>query len=428
MRFIYFLVIICFFLPDLQICQAQSEKEISPVEIGQKVPAHLLTSLPRQKNARMLILDFWNISCGACIAAFPEMDSLQKVFGDSIEIICVTRDSQAEVDAFEKVMKSRHLKLKWTHLRYITDDKDLSKCFPYQMVPHHVWLDYSGMVKAITNGYNTNFKNIESFLSGNMPAVAEKKDLLNFDFDRPFFANDDLPVGQVVHYSIFIKGNLPLTSGNRFRVSDDGVVYGRLMNNKSILELYKVAAMGLMPDFSNKKLILEAVDSSFLFDDFSNLDAWKEKNFYSYDLIVPPSKADSLYHYMLDDLNRYSGYYGRVEYRNTPCLTIVRKGNGDRLMTKGGEPENHLFFPNDRYLRNEPVKVLVAELNNNTPNMKMLVVDGTGYSGNIDIRLKGNFEDLNSLKKQLEECGLDLIEGRREMPMFILSRRNQNNE
>ena len=49
---------------------------------------------------KYIILDFWNQGCVPCIAAFPEIDSLQKHFKDKLQIILVNKESKESTIAF----------------------------------------------------------------------------------------------------------------------------------------------------------------------------------------------------------------------------------------------------------------------------------------------------------------------------------------
>src|SRR5688572_14010525 len=51
-------------------------------------------------KAKPFIIEFWDVSCISCIASFPKMDSLQKTFGDQIQIIHVNRQTEEATERF----------------------------------------------------------------------------------------------------------------------------------------------------------------------------------------------------------------------------------------------------------------------------------------------------------------------------------------
>ena len=130
----------------------------SPLKLGDKMPDIYLGEFLEDSTKKMkvsdlkgslVILDFWETWCSSCIAAMPKMDSLQKEFGNRIKIILVTRNDRAKVSAIFKKGNIRR-----PDLPLVINDSFLRKLFPYNTVPHHVWIDQNGIVKFITDGYN----------------------------------------------------------------------------------------------------------------------------------------------------------------------------------------------------------------------------------------------------------------------------------
>src|SRR5690606_15413378 len=145
----------------------------------------------------------------------------------------------------------------------------------------------------------------------------------------------------------------------------------------------------------------------------------KVENLYNFELIVPVIKADSLYHYMLKDLNRYTAYLGFIEKRTIKCYVLTSTGDLDRIKTKGGKPRIELFPETGQSLFiNYPLTFLVDRLNSNDV-LPLPIVDESGYSENVDLEFSGN-PDVFSLKSELRRYNLDLMVGYRQLDMFIL--------
>ncbi|QIH32841.1 TlpA disulfide reductase family protein [Sphingobacterium sp. DR205] len=96
---------------------------------------------------KVLILDFWDTSCATCIQLMPHVKEVQKEVGDKAQIFAVTWQSKELITEFYK--KNKYLKEKNAYLPTIVSDSLLKKYFPYQGVPHTVFI-YMGKVKAIT--------------------------------------------------------------------------------------------------------------------------------------------------------------------------------------------------------------------------------------------------------------------------------------
>ncbi len=108
------------------------------------------TATLKDFRAELTIIDFWTTNCSGCVESFPHMDAMQKKYGQKISILFVTRQPQSIILDFFKHHKNIHL----PDLPFVTGDSVLSAWFPYGSVPHHVWLDSTGRVVAITSDWN----------------------------------------------------------------------------------------------------------------------------------------------------------------------------------------------------------------------------------------------------------------------------------
>jgi len=99
--------------------------------------------------------------------------------------------------------------------------------------------------------------------------------------------------------------------GSGFRRSGNQI-YGRQFTNLSLLEIFSTLADEIFQmhkePFSEKRRIIE-VQNPILLDYIKKADGSVEDgNLYSYEYIVPLSKADSLYPLMLKNLSEYADY------------------------------------------------------------------------------------------------------------------------
>src|SRR5690606_27410332 len=78
-----------------------------PLQIGDKVPNIELNHIYNGETGvdslyhflrKGLILVFWDVSCAPCIANMPREEALQKSFGDEIQILLVTKNSNEAVN------------------------------------------------------------------------------------------------------------------------------------------------------------------------------------------------------------------------------------------------------------------------------------------------------------------------------------------
>lgn len=63
-------------------------------------------------TGKYILLDFWSVACGGCYAAFPEMKEIHQKYGDQLQIVGVSIDTDKEM--WRGTVKWKELP--WTHL------------------------------------------------------------------------------------------------------------------------------------------------------------------------------------------------------------------------------------------------------------------------------------------------------------------------
>jgi thiol-disulfide isomerase/thioredoxin len=164
------ILIAAILLPLFSISQS-----VKLLHIGDKVPdidfshvinyqaSHIKLSDLKEKP---VILDFWATTCMSCIYHMPLADSLQARFGDSIQILLVnpliSRDSLPRVRSMlQRFIAARGIVI---HIPIVLYDTAAFACFPFQFLPHYVWLGSDGRLKAITGAEEFTEKNISALL------------------------------------------------------------------------------------------------------------------------------------------------------------------------------------------------------------------------------------------------------------------------
>lgn len=411
--------------------KAQDNKSVDVttkgIQIGQQVPDITITNIHNYKTksakisdfkGKLLIIDFWATWCSSCIKNFPKMEDFQKKFAGKIQILASTSQDEETVKKF--LISHSTTRGRTVNITTAVDDKILRELFPHNGIPHIVWIDQEGKVAAITGVEEFTEQNITQILSGKGNHFKEK---LSINIQQPLFLSENyLSYNNLLHYSIFTKSANPgLPNGSRLRTKDD-IVYGRVLTNSSLMQIYEAVARQIFRKagghYSKKHLILNVADTTLITGRFKD-GKYDLENQYSYDFIVPIIEADSLYSYMLQDLNRYSGYVGKIENRLVRCYTLLKTKQNNQLKTAGGAIVNTLFYNKPAKLQNCPISYLVNELNS-LKEITLPVVDETNYQWNIDIELSGG-RDLTELNTDLDKYDLQLKENFRVIPMLILS-------
>lgn len=428
---------VCFMLFCITTTQAQSPENretvtgqnIKPLNIGDKIPDELWNmplqvvnhlegrrtiTLSEYKD-KLIILDFWSTWCTPCIRNFPKLHDLQNEFGDKIKVLAVTQEDADKITKFFETGAGKE----HSYVNSVINDSILSRYFPHKSVPHIVWVTPNGILLNTTQADNVTQANIQAVLDSQKTKMVSKVDI---DRDRPLFLsehfNNDL---QLKSYSIFTKGYyVGLPQGNKIKKTKEGKIYGRQMNNANMITIYRAILYSLFENkgekFNSKRMILQVKEPALL---FSKKGENGNDHLYNYELIVPHDKTDSLFDYMLADLNRYSDYIGTIESRIVDCLILVKNSSLDKIKTKGEKPKiSYISYPSGITIGNQPMSYFVNNLNNETP-ISLPIIDETRYAENIDITIS-NFTDLVSLRNELNRYGLDLISAKRNLNMFVI--------
>lgn len=169
-------------------CTAQvPAMTIVPLGVGDHVPDVKITNLynfPASKihlsdfSGKPLILDFWAAWCGSCLKAIPSLDSLQREFGDSVQILLVNPkdagDDRAKVEG--TLIKIKPSNVTSICLPVVLNDTELFELFDFSAVPHYVWIDSGGIIRAITESKEVTRENIRSLIKGKSLDLPVKSD------------------------------------------------------------------------------------------------------------------------------------------------------------------------------------------------------------------------------------------------------------
>ncbi|MBX3242288.1 MAG: TlpA family protein disulfide reductase [Chitinophagaceae bacterium] len=401
-----------------------------PLAIGDKIPDELwslplqVVNHPQGKKTitlseykdKLIILDFWNTWCVPCIRNFPKLHALQNEFGDKIKVLAVTQEDSDKITRFFKTGAGKE----HTYVNSVINDSLLLKYFPHISVPHIAWINPKGKVLNTTQGDDLTQKNIQAVLDDQKIQMVSKIDI---DRNRPLFLSEYFNDSMILKtYSIFFKGYYPgLKGGGNLKKNKQGKIYRRQMTNLPMMDIYYPIIYQLFDNngeqFNISRAIIEVKDPSLLNWILKPDSTFETTNLYSYELVVPKTEADSLFYYMLEDLNRYSDYTGTIEKRMVNCLVLIRTSQKDRIKSKGGVP-NCTFPASPSILSNHKLSVMINMVSDGTP-IKLPIVDETGYTENVDIEVSG-VKDLASFKKELKKYDLDLLPAQRSLNMFVL--------
>lgn len=402
--------------------------QVKELGIGDKLPDIQLNlvdgNMERKMSTskfsdRLIIFDFWDTYCTSCIEAMPKVQNLQKEFGNQILILPVTYQDATLVKNFFNI--NSFLKSKNVKLPSVVNDKQLHKYFKHRGVPHVVWI-YKGVVKAVTSSEYVSAKNIQNILDGNDVNWPVKNDFLVYNYkDSPLVKIDDKRLAAPSSFkkyaavTSYMKG-IPRKFGS---VKDSLNKTVRDYNfNSSIIQTYYYAMSMIKPNpfwpVSNR-IILEVKDrSKYLYDPkIGYSEDWDMKNSICVEFVVADTASAAVRGRMIvEQLNRLLDLNGRLEKRKVNCLVITKT---DQQTIQ--HPDTAAFFSK------KSVRDLIEWLNtsNLIRNQYPPIVDETSYTGALSLN---KWNDIPSLKAELQKQGFDINEGEREIETFILTEVN----
>lgn len=426
------LAMLCLFLKAEAQTADPLKYSIKPLKIGDQIPEALwnmplkVVNHPEGKETvtlndyrgKLIILDFWATWCFSCVVTMPKLHQVAQQFKDKIIILPVAYE---EKDKIASCLKTNQT-LSPLNLSSVYADNILRKTFPHISIPHCTWISADGTLITESLSGEVTVKNVQLALDNNPSSIRKKVDL---DSEIPIFLRNELLTNlDIKNYGILFRGFYDgLGSGQNDLSTETGVLIGKTITNRPLLQIYTQVVRNIFNSlgdtYDDKRLVMKVSDQSQLVRNSANRSSFPKSNYYTYSIVVPPNKISRLYSYMLEDLNRYSGYYGVIEKRKTKCLILRRTSRKDKISTKGGKSSSTLFSKSRSRLQNYPVSLLAKKINA-LDFIKKPVLNETGYRTNIDIDLSGN-SDFLTLQKELKAFDLELVEATRDINFFVIT-------
>lgn len=416
-----------------------AQERLNPISIGDKVPDFTFKNLINHSaptlnikdfKGKILILDFWDSYCTSCVASWPKLIKLQEEFKDKVKIILV---NPGQKDSLVRSVINRQERIHnyKMNLTVAYDDKKIKELFPYESVPHVIFIDPSGTVKYVTYGFSINSTTIAGLIAGKEQNVALKvTEDVYIDCDKPLYIDGNVgknDSGKNIVWNTVITPYSPdilsLTSFGSNREKAISMAYFGNYDVKSMLAILYGNNDNLSQAVRDSRIQFRDLDSSKLVRRINGntiVDNW-----YTYQFITNKYMPEKLLRSkILTDLEQYFGLTTHMEQQKRQCIVLTidptklnTYKDGDMI---SGISENGID------VNSITVTELIDGLTFNVPafyKTSYPVVDETNFTyrlGKIKIQADGVM-DYEMIKQELSAHGLKLSIQEREVDILVIS-------
>lgn len=409
-------------LPILSAAQESPGRELT---IGDSIPEMPYISIINHSDStaalndfsnELIIIDFWSTWCVPCVKALPDLQELQKQFGNRVRFLLTTPQDKPTIKEF--------LQKKKITLPCFVDDKVLSEYFPHNSVPHEVWI-HKGKIIAITYAEEVTAANIQNVLDGKSVDFTLKKANFDYDIDKPLLLEGNGGSTDDLLYHSVITGYLDGLPGGG-GVSSNGINKFKLLAiNASVTRLYSTAAQYQNIAFSlDNRLIIETQNQErFKPSGKPEYTPSLRDLFYCYELIIPDTSVTKASNFMLDDLNRYFNVVyqigGFIENRKVLCWIMRKSDTPVTIYTKSSK-RSVTSDAGYEIWSNMPFSSFFEALAFVHREQPHPFIDETGITENVDVKFPIQSKDVPTLASYLKKFGLNMFLEEREIPMLVI--------
>lgn len=409
---------------------AQSIDQINPLKPGEMVPdiqfpyvtngSYQATKISDHRG-KILILGFWSMTCPPCIKNFPNLDSLQKQFGNKVSILLInvnhSNETKEKITAFLAKWKKNHQRQ--FDLPTIYNDTIARKLFNCIYAPHYAWISPEGRLLALTGSEDVNAIQIGRLLQDDKTILPVKNDV---DYKKPLFAKDILPVEQVLLHSVFLKGYYHGLGDSRYYFSENSQAYGFNIANQPLLTILEEISFQMDKEVTRNRIMVDAGEGA---DSNMVRRLRKELNteIFSIGTIVPKDHPEELLPTILATINKHTDYEARFEKRKVSCYALVSLVKKRQLRTEGSNPISGLYRTQNPILQNGSHTKLIPLLNQ-VADIDLPVIDRTGIKFNVDLYFNRPLREFKVIQEELKCYNLGFRKKKARLKMLVIRKKS----
>ena len=354
--------------------------------------------LNESKDKKIYILNFWGTWCGPCIPEMDRLAKLQKANQGKIQVIALSDDSPARLQAY--------LKKKPSDIWLATDTSWLLyEMMALKSVGHSAIVNEKREIVALVKTDSVNQTLIDNVLKGvkvkSSALLKEKKINVSDDI---FGVDSTLKENFTVR--TYMQGQRSQTMTFK-----QGLFKNRRINyqNSSMANMFKDAYQIV----SSKQMIYE-------FDEKKYCDYENKAHLFCLDLLVKPEDTERFYSIFQKRLADVFPIKARIDYKTIPVYVLTLAKGKTLQAPVSKEPVMTYEFSGRGF---NGIGITVAQLADHylSNELESPVVDETGVKGIYDIKTSMDIRNMEGIKNTLAELGLQVVKTERKMRVLILS-------
>ena len=363
-------------------------------------------------KGKFVIIDFWGTFCVPCINDIPEIEQLQKRFGDTLQILMVATDGYQRAKQFYATRSkgNKPMQLPCAINRKFVD------YFQVKEVSTYVWIDDKGIIKAITNDSQITDQNVADFINRKKLQFRQKEEEVKIDRKKYLVSvANEMDSSSVMYYSALTKYLKGVRSSYSPPVKGRTRVY---VTNLPVSNLYQIAfgdSTRAVP--FNRTVVESDHPENISYPENEDYDVWKVDHTYCYELTVPKEKQKDIQKIMQEELKRIFGLNVFWEYRTQKCL-ILKKEKEPRFFADSNVTPKLAVSVGGVTVKNQPFSTLTEFIQHYL--QRKIVLDETGITGNIDVVLQAQMNDEDAVNEALKQYGLSLRYEERQVQMLVI--------
>ena len=348
-----------------------------------------------QFKGKVIWLEFWATWCSPCVAAMPNLQSLQKAYKGKLQVITITSEKEVRIKQFIHNRPS--------NLWFAIDTADAIRAyFPFHTIPHSILIDKNGVVVAITSPENITKQAIADVLAGKKINLPVKNDLIVEDPFKTFF-----PADPTVQSRFLVQPEIDGLGSAYMNYQRDSVFKDRRLSmlNLSLENAYRIA-YGDVPYGRTQELTPRAIE--------------EENKLYCIDVIVPKGHEADLKPYTIRQLSSNFDLQAAMEKQRKTVYILTIADTAKFAKLKRSTAKEKDFTADHSDFNGQDVKLsdLDAYLEG-FGIVKLPVVDETGDNTSYDIDLKYMPEKKGDLEDALADLGLQLKKEERDIDILV---------